>query len=512
MNIEHSNNEILVCVPIFNSKDDVRRTLESIFNQTYRNFNVFVVDNHSTDQTVSFVQQFKNEFDKDGKLSLVQNQENLGRIGNWNKCLDIFKKTPHQYLKFVFAGDILERQCLEKLHSIFDQYPRLGLVASGYFVHVSDNKIKEKVSFEQPRYFTPLEALRAFLRKGNWVGAPVSCMFSREAVLDRSFSEKLGWVADWKFCVGTVSRHDSFYTPELLGRFHVSQRKYYSQHKADLRSNMQDLLMYGFISLKILQKKLRSFLYFLKVAELSFLRWIVLGGVRRYAYMQKLFYNRLAEASDYSSATMKDRVVGSYEAHDAWKDYDEYLMKYVDVSFKDKYALDFGCGPGRNIIKYHDRFERLDGVDISEKNIKNAKEQLARFHVANSKLFVNNGRDLRDIPSAAYEFVMSTICLQHICVYSTRYNLLKEFFRVLKPGGRVSIQMGYGKNAPNSVPYAEDNVNALTTNRGCDTRVENPEQIQNDLARIGFQEFEYWVRPTGPRDTHPNWIFFTAKK
>src|SRR3989338_1136977 len=461
MNIEHSNNEILVCVPIFNSKDDVRRTLESIFNQTYRNFNVFVVDNHSTDQTVSFVQQFKNEFDKDGKLSLVQNQENLVRIGNWNKCLDIFKKTPHQYLKFVFAGDILERQCLEKLHSIFDQYPRLGLVASGYFVHVSDNEIKEKVSFEQPRYFTPLEALRAFLRKGNWVGAPVSCMFKREAILSRSFSGRLGWAADWKFCVDIVSRHDSFYTPELLSRFHASQRKYYSQHKTDLRSSMQDILMYSFILRKILQKKFRSLLHFLKIAKLGFLRWLALPGPKRYAFMQKLSYYQLAETSDYSSESMQDRVVGSYGEHDSWKDYDEYLMKYVDASFENKFALDFGCGPGRNIIKYHNRFKRLDGVDISEKNIKNAKEQLARFHVANSELFVNNGRDLAGIPSAAYDFIMSTICLQHICVYSTRYNLLKEFFRVLKPGGRISIQMGYGKNAPNSVPYNEDNVNAI---------------------------------------------------
>ncbi|OHA72081.1 MAG: hypothetical protein A3A27_01485 [Candidatus Wildermuthbacteria bacterium RIFCSPLOWO2_01_FULL_47_18] len=512
MNREHSENDVLVCVPTFNSQGSIQETLKSIFSQTYRNFNVLVVDNHSTDQTASVVQQFKNEFDKEGKLTLVQNKENLGRIGNWNQCLNLFKETSHAYLKFVFAGDTLGEQCLEKLRGIFEQYPRLSVVASGYFVHVSDNEVREKVSFEQPRYFAPLEALRAFLAKGNWVGAPVSSMFSREAVQGLRFPEKLGWVADWKFCVDIVSRHDSFYTPELLSRFYASQRKYYSQHKTDLRSSMQDILMYSFILRKILQKKFRSLLHFLKIAKLGFLRWLALPGPKRYAFMQKLSYDQLAETSDYSSESMQDRVVGSYGEHDSWKDYDEYLMKYVDASFENKFALDFGCGPGRNIIKYHNRFKRLDGVDISEKNIKNAKEQLARFHVANSELFVNNGRDLAGIPSAAYDFIMSTICLQHICVYSTRYNLLKEFFRVLKPGGRISIQVGYGKNAPNSVPYTEDNVNAIVTNRGCDARVEDPEQIRRDLEAIGFQGFEYWVRPTGPGDTHPNWIFFTAKK
>ena len=46
----------------------------------------------------------------------------------------------------------------------------------------------------------------------------------------------------------------------------------------------------------------------------------------------------------------------------------------------------------------------------------------------------------------------------------------------------------------------------------CDTRVEDPDQIKNDLYKIGFNNFEHWIRPPGPGDNHPNWIFFTAVK
>jgi SAM-dependent methyltransferase len=127
-------------------------------------------------------------------------------------------------------------------------------------------------------------------------------------------------------------------------------------------------------------------------------------------------------------------------------------------------------------------------------------------------LYVNNGYDLADIPSDSYDLIMSTITLQHIPVYAIRFNLLREFHRVLKEGGRISIQMGYGAAAPQAVAYEEDYYNALATNRGCDTMITSPDQPRRDVEKIGFHSFAYWIREVGPGDTHPHWIFFTAVK
>lgn len=246
--------------------------------------------------------------------------------------------------------------------------------------------------------------------------------------------------------------------------------------------------------------------------KLRFLRWMLLPGKWRYAYMQKMFYNKRASRSLYGADEIRDHVVGSYKQQNEWRDYEEYLFKYVDASFAHKTALDFGCGPGRWLVKQAHRFKRLDGVDISEQNIENARSQLTRLNISNAQLYVNNGIDLAGVTSGLYDLVFSSICLQHICVHDIRFNLMKEFYRVLKPSGRISIQMGYGKDSPNSVAYRANNYNALTTNRGCDTRVETPEEVRSDLESIGFTDFEYWIRPTGPGDLHPNWIFFTARK
>jgi len=72
--------------------------------------------------------------------------------------------------------------------------------------------------------------------------------------------------------------------------------------------------------------------------------------------------------------------------------------------------------------------------------------------------------------------------------------------------------MGFGVDSPHSKGYYENFYAAEGTNRACDTRVEKPEQIKKDLEKIGFKKFEYWIRPTGPGDSHPNWIYFTAVK
>lgn len=247
--------------------------------------------------------------------------------------------------------------------------------------------------------------------------------------------------------------------------------------------------------------------------HLPLLPVVFLRGEARYLGMQKVRYRQRASNSDYASKARVDRVVGSYDLHNQWEDYDRYLMKYVDETFKTKVALDFACGPGRNIVKYYQRFARIDGADISPENIANAEANLRYHHVPLPHFFVTSGVDCGPVEDNSYDFIFSTIALQHICVYSIRYKILTAMYAALKRGGRISIQMGFGKQVPekNSVAYHDNAYNAMDTNGATDTRVEDPNDVERDLLAIGFRDFEYWIRPVGP-DFHPNWVFFTAVK
>lgn len=227
----------------------------------------------------------------------------------------------------------------------------------------------------------------------------------------------------------------------------------------------------------------------------------------KYTAMQQNQYDQ--EASHWS-LEWRDPVVGSFDLHNNWKDYDEFLFKSIDTT--DKIALDFGCGPGRNIVKFANRFSRIDGADISQVNLDKAVVWF-EFNKLSMipNLFKNNGIDLSEINTNTYDVVFSTICMQHICVYDIRFALLSEFYRVLQPGGWVAIQMGFGQRE-NSVGYYDNNYDADGTNSACDTRVESPDNLKLDLEKIGFIDFEYDIRPVGPGDKHSGWIFFRARK
>lgn len=237
-----------------------------------------------------------------------------------------------------------------------------------------------------------------------------------------------------------------------------------------------------------------------------------------YSNLQKYSYDRLASLW---SIRKKNFVVGPFHRQNNWEDYNLLFSGMFDFHnnadhlplAKDCLVLDFGCGPGRNLEKYSSNFKRVDGVDISHINLQNAKEWLNYTKTyKKNKLFKTDGKDLSDIRNNQYDAVMSTITLQHICIYKIRLNLFKEFYRVLKKGGWVTAQMGYGKGKLGAVPYHRDNHNAGRRNGRTDVYVEDPSQLEMDLRNVGFTDFQYWIREPGPGDAHPNWIFFRAKK
>lgn len=174
-------------------------------------------------------------------------------------------------------------------------------------------------------------------------------------------------------------------------------------------------------------------------------------------------------------------------------------------------ALDFGCGLGRHIFKYQDSFARVDGADISPAVISVLRGVLDEAGI-DANLYLCDGTGMSTPPSDTYDLVMSMTVLQHICVHEIRLNIFRDMFRVLKPGGAIAIQMGYGSPSSSTVGYFENFYEATGTNRECDTEVPSANHLLTDLTEIGFEGFEHKIGPVGPGDYHPNWIYFRAVK
>jgi SAM-dependent methyltransferase len=101
-------------------------------------------------------------------------------------------------------------------------------------------------------------------------------------------------------------------------------------------------------------------------------------------------------------------------------------------------ALDFGCGVGRLSRALAARFAKVVAVDISEPMLAEARAAIG--HECGNIEFVHNTRgDLHVLPSASFDFVYSSLVLQHI---PRRHQLdyMRDFCRVLTPGGVLVFQ------------------------------------------------------------------------
>lgn len=101
-------------------------------------------------------------------------------------------------------------------------------------------------------------------------------------------------------------------------------------------------------------------------------------------------------------------------------------------------ALDFGCGVGRLTQALCAWFERCCGVDIAPSMIELARRY--NRHGDKCEYFQNAHSDLRIFSDDSFDLVYSKIVLQHMRPqYSTAY--IKEFVRVLRPGGLIVFQI-----------------------------------------------------------------------
>jgi SAM-dependent methyltransferase len=226
-----------------------------------------------------------------------------------------------------------------------------------------------------------------------------------------------------------------------------------------------------------------------------------------YSMMQRAKYD---ESARNWNLTDKDHVIGNFKEHLA---YDDFVDLFGDMDLTTKDVLDFGCGPGRNLVRFGRKVRSIDGVDISPICLDKAQLYLADegYKVEKFRLYETNGIDLSNIPDASYDVVMSVITLQHICVHAIRYNLIQEIYRVLRPDGIFTAQMGYGRRESGH-DYYENFYEADNTNGWHDVMVSNPDQLQNDLEQIGFHDFVCHLMPCRGGDAHDQWIYFRASK
>ncbi|MER2152809.1 MAG: ATP-grasp fold amidoligase family protein [Solibacillus sp.] len=202
---------VSIIVPTFNRAQLVKEAISSVLNQTYRNFEIIVIDDNSTDNTAELISKIN-----DGRIYYFRLNKNQGAPAARNLGL---KKASGQLIAFLDSDDQWVSKKLEKQIALFEREQQIGLVYTGIkfinsqFERILVPKVRGDIS-------------KSILKK-NYVG-PTSSVVIKKALIDEvgGFDVTLPSCQDWDLFIriGQVCEIDYIAEPLVLYFEHEGTR------------------------------------------------------------------------------------------------------------------------------------------------------------------------------------------------------------------------------------------------------------------------------------------------
>lgn len=119
------NAKVTIGMPVYNAESLLAKTLDSILDQTFRDFEVVISDNASTDSTPDICRSYA---ERDSRIRYERNATNIGIVANFNRA---FWLSRSEYFKWQAHDDLLAPEYLERCVPILDHDPVTALVGTG---------------------------------------------------------------------------------------------------------------------------------------------------------------------------------------------------------------------------------------------------------------------------------------------------------------------------------------------------------------------------------------------
>ena len=193
-----------IIVPLYNKEQSICKTISSILEQTYDDFEILAIDDGSTDNSLTLVKNFN-----DSRIK-VFSKTNGGVSSARNYGINKAKGT---YILFLDADDILLTNCLSVYYDLIVNYPSIKVFTTNFNIIDTDKsvytyckKIKKSI-ITNP--YKELYLRKIFLRTGNTL-IHSSCF--NEIGL---FNENLNRYEDLEFNIRLLDSFQVVYSPEI---------------------------------------------------------------------------------------------------------------------------------------------------------------------------------------------------------------------------------------------------------------------------------------------------------
>jgi glycosyltransferase involved in cell wall biosynthesis len=228
---------ISVCIPTYNGAKYLKECLDSVIAQTFTDFEILIIDDRSSDETVSIARKYAAN---DQRICVIVNEQNLGLAGNWNRCVELAKG---KWIKFVFQDDLIEPTCLERM--LAANQPEIPIIfcrrqfifetstaESNRRYYLSTLSLLDKL-FSRTTEMSASDYCRTIIDQLsanpkyyaggiNFIGEPVAVMLRKDVFYQfGNFNPYLIQFCDFEFWTRVAIHTGITYVPETLVTFRV---------------------------------------------------------------------------------------------------------------------------------------------------------------------------------------------------------------------------------------------------------------------------------------------------
>ncbi len=219
-----------ILLPNYNHSQYIGEALEAILSQSFTDFEVVLVDDASTDNSLEVIQQF---MERDDRIRLIRNECNQGVVASLNRAL---QRAQGDFICLAAADDLVLPGFFATTIALLQTHPQAGLCAThpALLLHETgaiDPRADKFVLSDRPVFVPPQALLQYLDSDGLWIAGHASVV-RRSALLEAGqFLQDLQWHSDW-FALHVIAlRHGICYTPQVLAAYRLLSTAYSSSAK-----------------------------------------------------------------------------------------------------------------------------------------------------------------------------------------------------------------------------------------------------------------------------------------
>ncbi len=229
-----------VLIPTYNGEAYLASALDSILIQGNDEIECIVIDDGSTDSTLSIIESYQNKL----PLQLITRERQGNWVTNSNYALSIAKA---EYVCFLHQDDLWIENRLPRMKQIVKEYPEVNLfLHSSLFIDSQENPLG-LWQCPLPKYPQIIDSSLAIehllIQNFIAIAAPI---FKRDLALQvDGLDETLWYTADWDFWLKIAASGQSLYYPQPLTAFRVhpnSQTVMRSSSQTEFKQQMQSVI------------------------------------------------------------------------------------------------------------------------------------------------------------------------------------------------------------------------------------------------------------------------------